>query len=123
MKNLFVGNMSFQTTESDLRALFEPFGQVTRVHIAMDRETGRARGFGFVEMANDDEAAKAIAALDGKEAGGRSLKVNEARPKTPGGGPRREGGGSGGGGGRGGRDRFSHEDYRESARQPREPRW
>lgn len=122
MKNLFVGNMSFQTTESDLRALFEPFGQVTRVHIAMDRETGRARGFGFVEMSNDDEAAKAIAALDGKEAGGRNLKVNEARPKTPGGGPRREGGG-GGGGGRGGRDRFSHEDYRESARQPREPRW
>jgi cold-inducible RNA-binding protein len=122
MKNLFVGNMSFQTTESDLRALFEPFGQVTRVHIAMDRETGRARGFGFVEMANDDEAAKAIAALDGKEAGGRNLKVNEARPKTPGGGPRREGGG-GPGGGRGGREKFSHEDYRESARQPREPRW
>jgi RNA recognition motif-containing protein len=120
MKNLFVGNMSFQTTESDLRALFEPFGQVTRVHIAMDRETGRARGFGFVEMANDEEAAKAIAALDGKEAGGRNLKVNEARPKTPGGGPRREGGG---GGGRGGREKFSHEDYRESARQPREPRW
>ena len=82
MKNLFVGNMSFQTTESDLRALFEPFGQITRVHLATDRETGRARGFAFVEMANDEEAAKAIAALDGKQVGGRNLKVNEARPKA-----------------------------------------
>ncbi|HUE54865.1 MAG TPA: RNA-binding protein [Candidatus Udaeobacter sp.] len=132
MKSLFVGNMNFQTTESDLRALFEPFGQVTRVHLAMDRETGRARGFAFVEMPNDEEAAKAIAGLDGKEAGGRNLKVNEARPKGEGGPPRGpktfgKGGGSGGGynkGGKGGgRDRFSNEDYRESARQPREPRW
>ena len=131
MKNLFVGNMSFQTTETDLRALFEPFGQITRVHLATDRETGRARGFAFVEMTNDDEAAKAIAALDGKEFGGRNLKVNEARPKTEGrgpGGPRGFGGnkggygGKGGGGGRG-RGGFSNEDYRESARQPREPRW
>jgi cold-inducible RNA-binding protein len=127
MKNLFVGNMSFQTTEADLRALFEPFGQITRVHLAMDRETGRARGFAFVEMPNDAEAAKAIAELDGKEFGGRNLKVNEARPKTEGrgpggpGGPRGFGGKSGGGGR--GRDRFSNEDYRESARQPREPRW
>ncbi len=132
MKSLFVGNMNFQTTESDLRALFAPFGQVTRVHMAMDRETGRARGFAFVEMPNDDEAAKAIAGLDGKEAGGRNLKVNEARPKGEGGpsrGPKSfgKGGGFGGGynkGGKGGgRDRFSNEDYRESARQPREPRW
>ena len=130
MKSLFVGNMSFQTTEGELRALFEPFGQVTRVHMAMDRETGRARGFAFVEMPNDEEAAKAIAGLDGKEAGGRNLKVNEARPKGESGpprGPREFGGPSGGGGGRGkgggGRDRFSNEDYRESARQPREPRW
>jgi cold-inducible RNA-binding protein len=128
MKNLFVGNMSFQTTEGDLRALFEPFGQITRVHLAMDRETGRARGFAFVEMPNDAEAAKAIADLDGKELGGRNIKVNEARPKTEGrgpggpGGPRGFGGKSGGGGGRG-RERFSNEDYRESARQPREPRW
>jgi cold-inducible RNA-binding protein len=127
MKNLFVGNMSFQTTESDLRALFEPFGQITRVHAAMDRETGRARGFAFVEMANDDEAAKAIAALDGKEVGGRNLKVNEARPKTERSGPaggsyRGSGGGdrSGGGGGRGG---FSNENYQDAARKPREPRW
>jgi cold-inducible RNA-binding protein len=148
MKSLFVGNMSFQTTEGDLRALFEPFGQITRVHMAMDRETGRARGFAFVEMPNDEEAAKAMAGLDGKELGGRNLKVNEARPKGEGGGPPRTGqrsfnngpsagrgpggggrgpsGGSGGGrgkGGGGGRDRFSNEDYRESVRQPREPRW
>ena len=128
MKNLFVGNMSFQTTDADLRALFEPFGQITRVHIAMDRETGRARGFAFVEMANDEEAAKAIAGLDGKEVGGRNLKVNEARPKTERSGPPRGGGGyrggsgSGGGGGRG-KERFSTEDHRDSARQPREPRW
>jgi len=117
MKNLFVGNMSFQTTEDDLRALFEPFGQITRVHVATDRETGRARGFAFVEMTNDEEAAKAIAALDGKEIGGRNLKVNEARPKAERSGPR---GGSGGGRSRGG---FSNEDYRGTARQPREPRW
>ena len=131
MKSLFVGNISFQTTEGELRALFEPFGQVTRVHMAMDRETGRARGFAFVEMPNDEEAAKAIAGLDGKEAGGRNLKVNEARPKGESGpprGPRGFSGPSGGSGGRGkggggGRDRFSNEDYRESARQPREPRW
>jgi cold-inducible RNA-binding protein len=134
MKSLFVGNMSFQTTESELRDLFAPFGQVTRIHMAMDRETGRARGFAFVEMPNDEEAAKAMSGLDGKELGGRNLKVNEARPKGEGGAPRgpksygRPGGGGSGGGGRGkgggrDRDRFSNEDYRESARQPREPRW
>jgi len=117
MKNLFVGNMSFQTTESDLNTLFKPFGQVARVHVAMDRETGRARGFAFVEMPNDDEAAKAIAALDGKELGGRNLKENEARPKTERSAPR---GSAGGGRGRSG---FSNEDYREVPRQPREPRW
>src|ERR1700687_4219335 len=102
MKNLFVGNMSFQTTEAELNALFTPFGQVTRVHLVMDRETGRARGFAFVEMPNDEEAAKAIAGLDGKELGGRNLKVNEARPKAAGGGP------GPGGGGRGGRASSSH---------------
>jgi cold-inducible RNA-binding protein len=135
MKNLFVGNMSFQTTEGDLRALFEPFGQVARVHIAMDRETGRSRGFAFVEMPNDAEAAAAMQALDGKDLGGRNLKVNEARPKEAssgprgprGGGPGGDRGGSGGRGGErgggGGRGRFSNEDYRESPRQPREPRW
>ena len=97
MKNLFVGNMSFQTNEAELRALFEPFGSITRVHLATDRETGRARGFAFVEMANDGEAAKAIAALDGKEVDGRKLKVNEARPKED-----RGGGGGGFKGNRGG---------------------
>jgi len=123
MKSLFVGNMSFQTTEADLTALFQPFGQVGRIHIVTDRETGRARGFAFVEMPNDAEAAQAIAALDGKELAGRNLKVNEARPKADrprSGGGNRGGGGHGGGRGRGG---FSNEDYRESARQPREPRW
>ena len=126
MKNLFVGNMSFQTSETDLQELFKQFGQVTRVHVAMDRETGRARGFAFVEMPNDGEAAKAIAALDGKEVNGRNLKVNEARPKTAGSGPRSSGGGSGSGGGAGrgrGSGRFSTEDYSTAARQPREPRW
>jgi len=138
MKNLFVGNMSFQTTEEDLNALFAPFGAVSRVHIVKDRETGRARGFAFVEMPNDEEAAKAIAELDGKEFGGRNLKVNEARPKESsgprgfggGGGGRGPGGGKsggGGGGGRGGRGRgrdgYSRDDYRDSPRQPREPRW
>src|SRR5207237_10928440 len=82
MKSLFVGNMSFQTTEADLTALFQPFGQIGRIHIVTDRETGRARGFAFVEMPNDAEAAKAIAALDGKELGGRNLKVNDARHKA-----------------------------------------
>jgi RNA recognition motif-containing protein len=121
MKSLFVGNLNFQTAESDLTALFKPFGLVGRIHIVTDRETGRARGFAFVEMPNDAEAAKAIAALDGKEMGGRNLKVNEARPKgeRP---PRNNSGGGRAGSGRG-RSGFSHEDYRESARQPREPRW
>ena len=138
MKNLFVGNMSFQTTESELTDLFKPFGQITRIRVVMDRETGRARGFAFVEMPNDEEASKAIAALDGASIGGRNIKVNEARPKeaggfrpSGGGGNRPYGGGGGngrtggGGSGRGGRDkdRFSNEDYREAARQPREPRW
>src|ERR1700684_3703058 len=109
MKNLFVGNMSFQTTEGELSELFKAFGQVTRVHIAMDRETGRARGFAFVEMPNDEEAKKAIAGLDGKDVGGRNLKVNEARPKERTGAPRSNSS-SGGGGGRG-RGGFSTEDY------------
>src|ERR1700760_4329722 len=88
MKNLFVGNLNFQTTESELSDLFKQYGQVSRVHMAMDRETGRARGFAFIEMPNDEEAAKAMAGLDGKEVGGRNLKVNEARPKGEGGPPR-----------------------------------
>jgi len=114
MKNLFVGNISFKTTEAELTALFQQLGQVTRVHMGTDRATGRARGFAFVEMPNDDEAAKAISGLDGKEFGGRNLKVNEARPR-----PERTAPHSSGGG----RDRFSNEDYGEAARKPREPRW
>ena len=106
MKNLFVGNMSFQTTEEDLRTLFEPFGEITRVHIVRDRETGQPRGFAFVEVSDDAEAAKAISALNGKELAGRALKVNEATPR-----PERDGSRGGGfrdrgrGGGGGGRDR------------------
>ena len=122
MKNLFVGNMSFQTTADDLRALFEPFGQLARVHVATDRETGRARGFGFVEMTNPAEADKAVAALNGTELGGRALKINEAQPKTD----RPKGGGSGGGkrfGGGGGGGGRGRDDYQGHARQPREPRW
>jgi len=146
MKNLFVGNLSFQMTESDLTALFKGYGEVTRVHIAVDRETDRARGFAFVEMPNDEEAAKAIAGLDGKEFGGRNLKVNEARPRTERAAPRSNNGEGRGPGrvsnkvnevrpravriaprssGSGGRrpGRLSDDDYREAARQPREPRW
>ena len=95
MKNIFVGNLNFNTSEEDLRQLFEPYGQVDRVSIMTDRDTGRSRGFGFVEMANAEEGEKAIAALNGQEIGGRTLNINEARPKTE----------RGGGGGGGGRDR------------------
>jgi RNA recognition motif-containing protein len=115
MKNLFVGNISFQTTESELNELFKPFGQVGRVHMVTDRETGRARGFAFVEMPNDEEAVNAIAALNGKAVGGRNLNVNEARPKAERSAPRDNGGRRRGG--------FSNEDYSGAARQPREPRW
>src|SRR5208282_5290349 len=108
MKSLFVGNLSFQTTESELNELFKPFGQVTRVNLVKDRETGRARGFAFVEMPNDEEAAKAIAGLDGKPIGGRNLKVNEARPKDATRPPRSSGGGSSRNGGGGSRERFSN---------------
>lgn len=82
MKKIFVGNFAFTVTEDYLRQLFEPFGQVDSVAIVTDRDTGRARGFGFVEMQNDDEATKAITALNGTDSGGRALNVSEARPKT-----------------------------------------
>ena len=94
MKSLYVGNMSFQTTESDLRAIFEPLGEITRINVMTDRDTGQARGFAFVEMSNDEEAAKAIGALNGKELDGRALNVNEARPKPERSGPRTRSGGS-----------------------------
>jgi len=113
MKKIFVGNFSFSMTEAELRSLFEPYGKVDTASLVTDRDTGRSRGFGFVEMPDNAEAEKAIAALNGKDSGGRALTVNEARPKVERGGPR---GGRGGGGG--GRD-----DYRGHARQPKEPRW
>ncbi len=81
MKSIFVGNLSFDSSEQDLRSLFENYGAVQQVRIMTDRDTGRSRGFAFVEMADDAEAAKAIAALNGHELNGRDLKVNEARPK------------------------------------------
>lgn len=117
MKNLFVGNLSFRTTETELRAVFEPFGQITRIHIATDRETGRSRGFAFVDMPNDEEAARAMAALNGKDLDGRPLKVNEARPK-PERGARRFTSGPRTGGRRGGLD-----EYPEFPVGKREPRW
>lgn len=95
MKKIFVGNFSFNFTEDQLRQLFEPFGAVDSASVVTDRDTGRSRGFGFVEMSNDTEAAAAIEALNGKDSGGRALTVNEARPKAE-----RSGGGGGGGRGR-----------------------
>jgi RNA recognition motif-containing protein len=100
---LYVGNLSFQSTEEDLRELFEAHGTVESVAIITDRDTGRARGFGFVEMSTAEEAQAAIRALDGKTMDGRQIKVNEAQSKTRDGGGGRSGGGyGGGGGGRGG---------------------
>src|SRR6476469_9312694 len=93
MKNIFVGNLSFGATEDSLRALFEAYGAVSRVNIVTDRDSGQPRGFGFVEMANDAEGERAIAALNGTDLDGRTLSINEARPKTE-----RSGGGGGGGG-------------------------
>jgi RNA recognition motif-containing protein len=96
-KNIYVGNLTFQMTADDLRELFEPFGEVTRAQVTTDRETGRSRGFGFVEMASGGD--EAIAALNGKQHDGRTLTVNEAKPRED----RPRSGGSGGyGGGRGG---------------------
>jgi RNA recognition motif-containing protein len=103
MKNIFVGNLSFGTTEQDIRSLFEAHGSVDRVNIVTDRDTGQPRGFAFVEMTNDAEGDRAIDAVNGKEVGGRALNVNEARPKSEGGGGGGRGRGfGGGGGGRGG---------------------
>ena len=100
MKNIFVGNLDFNTSEDELRNLFGTYGQVDRVSIMTDRDTGRSRGFGFVEMANTEDGEKAIAALNGTQLGGRTLNVNEARPKVDRGGGGRDRGGRGGGGGR-----------------------
>jgi RNA recognition motif-containing protein len=108
-KNLYVGNMSYDTTQERLLELFQEYGDVASVNIITDRDTGRPRGFAFVEMATDQAAVAAIAGLDGREVDGRTLTVNEARPRAPRGGGRGGGGrdrGRGGGGrDRGGRDR------------------
>src|SRR5580765_1361449 len=96
-KKLYVGNLSYQVDSSELEQMFGAHGQVVSAQIINDRDTGRSKGFGFVEMSTDEEAQAAIAALNGQDSGGRALTVNEARPREE-----RGGGGGGGGGGRGG---------------------
>ncbi|MCK4628654.1 MAG: RNA-binding protein [Sedimentisphaerales bacterium] len=101
-KKLYVGNMSYETTQADLEQMFGAHGTVESAQVIMDRDTGRSKGFAFVEMSSDAEAQAAIGALDGQDSGGRALKVNEAKPREP-----RSGGGGGGyGGGGGGRNRY-----------------
>jgi RNA recognition motif-containing protein len=123
VKNIFVGNLSFNSTEEAVRSLFERYGAVNSARIMTDRDTGRSRGFAFVEMENDSEATNAINALNGYQMDGRSLNVNEARPKPDrgfgggGGGGRGFGGGGGGGRPGGGGGRSSGGGGR------REPRW
>jgi cold-inducible RNA-binding protein len=110
MTNIFVGNLSFQTSQEDLTAAFTQYGAVERVNIVTDRDSGQPRGFAFVEMTDRREAETAISVLNGTELNGRAMNVNEARPKTEGGGGgRRPGGGGGGnrgGGGNGYRSRY-----------------
>jgi len=124
---LYVGNLSFRTSGDELRDMFSQAGTVESASVIEDRETGRSRGFGFVEMATAEEAAKAIEMFNGKELGGRNLTVNEAKPKTDrgGGGGRGPGGGGGRGGyggGGGGRDRGGYGGG-GGGRNDREPRW
>lgn len=95
--NIYVGNLSYEVNEEDLRQAFQAFGQITTVSVIKDKFTGQSKGFGFVEMPAQAEAQAAIAGLNGKELKGRTLNINEARPRTEGG---RGGGGGGGGGGR-----------------------
>jgi len=104
-KKLYVGNLTYSITDSELQEMFQAHGTVASAQVIMDRDTGRSKGFGFVEMGSDQEAQAAIAAMNGKDMGGRSLTVNEARPKESGGGRGGSGGGGrgyGGGGGGGG---------------------
>jgi len=104
MKNIFVGNLDFHATDQAVRSLFEQYGAVNSCRIMTDRDTGRSRGFGFVEMTNNEDGEKAITALNGSQIGGRTLNVNEARPKGEhvGGGGGRDRGRGGDRGGRGG---------------------
>jgi cold-inducible RNA-binding protein len=113
MKNLYVGNLPHNTTETELRSIFETYGTVEKVSLVTDRETGRSRGFAFVEMANTSEADQAVVALNGSELGGRMLTINEAKPKSdsPRGGESRFNGGRG------------RNNYGDHARKRREPRW
>lgn len=121
---LYVGNLSFQTTNEDLQSLFEQAGTVESVNVIEDRETGRSRGFGFVEMASNEEGQKAIEQFNGKEFNGRNLNVNEARPREDrgnrGGGGGRGGFGGNRGGGGGGRRDFGGN---SGGRNDRSPRW
>jgi RNA recognition motif-containing protein len=118
-KKLYVGNLTYGVNNSDLEQMFAQFGTVESAQVIMDRDTGRSKGFGFVEMGSDQEAQAAIAAMNGKEVDGRALTVNEARPKEGGGGGGRGGfggggggrGGHGGGGGGGGRGGFGGRRY------------
>ena len=112
-KRIYCGNLSFQATEEEVRGLFEPHGEVTSVHMVMDRETGRPRGFAFVEMTTEDGARTATSNLNGRDLQGRAVSINEARERTGGGGGGGYGGGGGGGyggggggGGRGGYNRY-----------------
>ena len=100
--NIYVGNLLFDVSESDLREAFEKFGEITEVRLIMDKFSGKSKGFGFVEMPSKEEAEKAIEEMNGKDLKGRALNVNEARPKTDRGGGGRGGGGRGGGFGDGG---------------------
>jgi len=102
-KKVYVGNMGYDVSQADLEQMFGEYGTVESAQIIVDRDTGRSKGFAFVEMSSDAEAQAAIDALDGKDSGGRALKVNEAKPRPSGGGG---GGGGGYGGGRGGRSRY-----------------
>ncbi len=107
--NIYVGNLVFDVSESDLREAFEQFGEITEVRLIMDKYSGKSKGFGFIEMPSKDEAEKAIEEMNGKEFKGRALSVNEAKPKTDRGGRGGFGGGRSSGGGRrggGGRDRY-----------------
>ncbi|MFM7785912.1 MAG: RNA recognition motif domain-containing protein [Gammaproteobacteria bacterium] len=99
--NIYVGNLSYQTNDQDLRSAFEAFGKVSRATVIMDRETGRSKGFGFVEMPNNAEAEEAIRSMNGRSVDGRNIRVNQAEERKP-----REGGGGGGGGPGGPRRRF-----------------
>jgi RNA recognition motif-containing protein len=101
-KKLYVGNLSYDVDDAGLESMFAEYGTVESANVIVDRQTGRSKGFGFVEMSSDEEAQAATAALDGKDSGGRSIKVNEAKPQTDRGGGGGGRGGYGGGGGRGG---------------------